>query len=167
MNVIFILATAVTVSLDGLFVGVCVSQQRKDLALPVTVAAVTYAMCLAASILGQKLSTVFGGRYFGATILLFLGIFNLVKKDGAQRATNFLQNIALAVSVAMDGATAALSLAIQNEGDVLFTPLLFAATHFLTTFCGQTIGKHFDTEHGNVFSAVFLFVLAAMKFLGI
>lgn len=167
MNVFLVLATSVTVSIDSFFVGFSVSLGKRDNSLPVTVAAVTYVMCILASLLGQKLALHGDGRYFGATILLLLGVFNLLKQDEPVRTASVLNNLMTAASVGVDGATAALALTIQNEGDVLFTPLLFAATHFFATFAGQTLAQNTRARHGNVWAAIFLFAIAAMKFLGL
>lgn len=168
MNTLFVLATSVTVSIDSFFVGFSVSLEKQDHSLPVTVAAVTYVMCLAASLFGQKLSGMLvDGRYLGATILLMLAVFNLFKRDEQVHSTSFLQNLTTAVGVGTDGAAAALSLAIQCQGDVIFAPLLFATTHFAATLAGQTIAKNSSIQHGNVWTAIFLFVLSSMKFLGL
>lgn len=169
MNLFLVLTTSVIVSLDSFFVGFSVSlKEKQNLSLPPIVAAVTYVLCLIASIFGQKLSSVFtNGQYVGAAILLLLGIFNVLKKDQPHNSVSFTQNLATAVSVAADGTAAILSLAIQNECDVILTPLLFAATHCLTTILGQMTARKTHVHNVNVWTAVFLFALAAIKFLNI
>ncbi len=169
MNLFLVLTTSVIVSLDSFFVGFSVSlKEKQNPSLPPIVAAVTYVMCLIASVFGQQLSSVLAnGQYVGAAVLLLLGIFNLLKKDRPHNSVSLTQNFATAASVAIDGAAAILSLAIQNECDVVLTPLLFAAMHCLATILGQMTARKTHVHDVNVWTAAFLFALAAMKFLNI
>ena len=167
MNVLYVLATAVTVSIDSFFAGFSLSlNKRNNLTLPLTVALVTYVLCLAASFAGVLLRDFLQNyvKYAGALIMLVLGVANLVKKENeALRDVSFLQCFAIGVSVGFDGATATLSLVIQNIGDVVFTPVLVATTHFFTVWAGQHLAQYTKLQKANVFAAVMFFVLASIK----
>lgn len=155
-----------TVSVDALIVGYSVSlARRKNFALPLTVAAVTYILCLAASLAGTLLQEFLQGyvKYIGAIILVELGLDALRRKETyTLQEGNFAQCLATGFGVGLDGAVATLTL-VQSVEDILFTPILFAVTHFAAIFIGQCLAKNTKLEKANIFSAVMFFVLAAVK----
>lgn len=167
MNLPFVLLTAITVSIDSFVAGFSLALNKsKNLALPITVAFVTYWMCLAASWAGNLLRPLLENcvKYVGAVILFALGLSNLAKREEDKICQiNFSQCVAIGVGVGMDGAAAALSLVMQGVGDTVFLPILFAATHFATVFAGQKLAQLAKPQKTNVFSAVMFFVLGTIK----
>lgn len=167
MNLIFVLLTAITVSIDSFVAGFSLAlNKQKNITLPLTVALVTFWMCLSACFLGNLLRPLLLGyvRYVGAAILFGLGICNLLKKESAALGKiSFSQCLAIGCGVGLDGAAAALSLVLQGMGDTLFLSVLIAATHFVTVFAGQRLAQIAKPKHANVFSAAILFVLGALK----
>lgn len=166
MNLLYVIATALTVSVDALIVGYSVSlARRKNFVLPLTVAFVTYVLCLAASLAGTLLREFLQDyvRYIGAAILVWLGVDALRRKETRTlQEGNFSQCLATGFGVGLDGAVATLTL-VKGVEDILFTPVLFAVTHFVAIFIGQCLAKNTKMEKANVFSAVMFFVLAVVK----
>lgn len=170
MNLIYIIATAATVSIDSFIAGFSLSlNTKKSLTLPLTVAAVTYILCEIAALLGILLKNVLQNYVgiIGGGILIALGIVNLFKKENITLSSlSFSQCFAIGVGVGFDGAAACLSLVLQGIGDRLFTPIFFAVTHFATVFLGQRLAQSARVEHANVISACMFFVLAGVKIFG-
>ena len=168
LNILYVIATALTVSVDALIVGYSASlATKKNFLLPVTVAIVTYFMCLAASLAGRLLQNFLQDyvQYFGAAILALLGIGALRKKQTqtfSLHDVNFTQCLMTGFGVGLDGAVTNLTL-VQNLSDVFFIPALFAVTHFFAIYAGQCLAKNTKIEKANIFSAVMFFLLAAVK----
>ena len=172
MNLPYVIATALTVSIDALVVGYSVAISAKEnYLLPITVAVVTYLMCLVASFAGTLLQGFLKEyvKYFGAIILAGLGVNALRKKDddafGAANSlgnTNFTQCLVTGVGVGLDGAVTNLTL-VANLADVFFVPALFAVTHFFAIYAGQRLARNNKIEKANLFSAAMFFLLAALK----
>ena len=154
MNLLYVVATALTVSVDALVVGYSVSlSARKNCMLPLTVAIVTYFMCLVASLAGSLLQDFLKGyvKYVGAAILVALGVNALRKKeDGSLQSAEFSQCLLTGFGVGIDGAVANLML-VQNLSDVLFVPALFAVTHFFAIYFGQCLAKNTKIEKPTFF----------------
>ena len=166
MNIPYVVATALTVSVDALIVGYSASlSARKKFLLPVTVAIVTYFLCLMTSLAGALLQGFLKDyvKYIGAAILLGLGINALCAKDADTVLDgNFAQCLLTGFGVGIDGAVANLTL-VRNFSDIIFTPVLFAVTHFAAIYIGQCLAKNTKIEKANIFSAVMFFVLAVVK----
>lgn len=169
MNLFYVILTALTVSVDSFVAGFSVSlKKRRNLKLPVTVAAVTYLLCLATSLAGTFFRRFLQENvgYIGAAILVALGISALIKKEPDEPCeAKFSQCLAIGMGVGTDGAVANLSLVIQNMGNVYFLPILFAATHFATVYSGQLLAQIARPKHANTLSALMFFALAAAKLL--
>lgn len=159
-----LVATSLTVSIDAFFAGFSAGIGNKNNnALLTAVAVITYLFCLAACMLGNALSNLLNqtATCFGAAILIVLGICNLLKSQ--QNTPSAMQCVATGVSVALDGAAAALSLSLQNVGNAIFTPILFAATHLFAVFLGEKTANSVHCAKANLLSAITLFVLAAIR----
>lgn len=164
MNLPMLVTTSLTVSVDAFFAGFSVSIGNKNNnTLLTAVTIVTYLFCLAACLIGKALSNLLDqtATYFGAAILIVLGICNLSKSQ--QNSPSATQCIATGVSVALDGAAAALSLALQNVGNAIFTPVLFSATHLFAVFLGEKTARTMHCTKANVLSSITLFALAAIR----
>lgn len=168
-NIVFVAATALTVSADSFAAGFSLALNRqKSLILPCTVAAVTYFLCLAACVAGEVLKPLLSRfvNYIGAAILFGLGVAGLLGRETETlRETEFSQCLAIGFGVGLDGAAASLSLVLEGTGDAVFLPILMAVTHFVTVFAGQRLAQIAKPRHAGVFSAVLFFVLAAAKLL--
>lgn len=167
MNLLFVIVTAFTVSVDSLIAGFSLSlNKRKSLVLPLTVALVTYLLCTAASLAGTLLRDALQSyvKFIGAGILLCLGVVNLLKREETEFCEiSVTQCFAIGFSVGLDGAVATLSLVLQGIGNAFVVPLLMALTHFVTVFAGQRLAQTARIKRANLISAVLFFVLAAIK----
>ncbi len=166
MNLIFVFLTAITVSIDSFVAGFSLELNKQNkLTLPLTVAIVTFGMCLVACFCGNLLRRLLSGyvNYVGAAILFGLGICNLLKKENSTLDKTFSQCLAIGCGVGLDGAAAALSLVLQGMGNTLFLSLLMASTHFVTVFAGQRLAQIAKPKYPNVLSAALLFVLGTLK----
>ena len=166
MNILYVVATALTVSVDALIVGYSVSiSAPKNYLLPATVAIVTYFMCVVASLAGALLQEFLQGyvKYVGGIILAALGL-NALRNSETQvlHNTSFAQCLITGFGVGLDGAVANLTL-VSSLNDVFFVPALFALTHFFAIYVGQYLASNVKIKKANVFSAVMFFILAAIK----
>ncbi|MCM1195329.1 MAG: manganese efflux pump MntP family protein [Corallococcus sp.] len=171
MRKIFVLFfTAAVVSLDSFVAGFSLSLNKKSNSLlPAAVAAVTMILCLVTTVVGTVLKDYLDSyaNVFGAVILTVLGVINLLKDEDTSTS---LQTVTLAESVATgfavgtDASVANLSLAIDGYG--LAAPVVFAVTHYITVFAGQKLAQKTALKRANVFSALILFALAAIRILG-
>lgn len=167
---IFVPLTAVTVSIDSFVAGFSLAlNKQKTLTLPFTVAFITYLLCLAAVLTGSFLRQLLEGyqKYIGAAILFGLGACSLLKKDDKRSfgEISLSQCMAIGFGVGLDGAAAALSLALQGIGDKTLLPVLFAATHFVTVYAGQKLATIVKPKKANEFSAAMFFGLGILKLL--
>ncbi|MCM1289761.1 MAG: manganese efflux pump MntP family protein [Corallococcus sp.] len=171
-NVLFVIFTAVCVSIDSFIAGFSLSlNKRKSVTLPMTVAAVTFVMCLIAGVAATLLHGALQqyGSFIGASILICLGIANLLRRNSQTlENVSFFQCFAIGFGVGLDGAAATLSLVLQGMGDALTVSLIVALTHFFTVYLGQHMAtKNIPAKHANLFAAATFFVLAAIKLLDI
>ena len=146
MDFLFVTITAITVSVDSFVAGFSLSLNKKrNLQLPMTVAAVTYLLCVVACIVGQILRPFLENyvKYFGAAILFALGAMSVVRQEGICLSDiSFGQCVAIGVSVGFDGAAACLSLAVQGLGNVLTLPLLFCRNALYGGVCRTKSCRH-------------------------
>ncbi len=167
MNILYIMATAFTVSIDSFIAGFSLSlNKRKKISLPVIVAIVTYALCLVASLAGTLLKDFLQNyvKIIGVGILILLGISALLRKESQTlKDISLSECFAIGFGVGTDGAAAALSLVIQGVGDIVFTPILFAVTHFVTVYAGQSLAQTSKLPKANIISCVMFLVLATLK----
>lgn len=169
MNVLYVIATAITVSIDSFIAGFSIAlNKKKNLTLPLTVACVTYILCVTASVAGTLLKDFLENYvgFIGMAIMLCLGTVNLFKPQNENLQTiSFTQCIFVGFAVGMDGAAAALSLTLQGIGDIVFTPILFSFTHFLTVHLGQCFAGSTKLHHTNYISAAIFYFLAIIRIL--
>ena len=171
MKVLYVIFTAVCVSVDSFIAGFTLSiNKRKSITLPLTVTLVTLCMCLAAGIAATLVAGALSewGSYFGAGILICLGIANLFRHsdEGSLNSVTFAQCFMIGFGVGLDGAAATLSMVLQGMGDAFTISIIVAVTHFFTVYLGQLLAtRNVPSQHTNIFAAVIFFVLAAMKLL--
>ena len=172
MNILYVIFTAVCVSVDSFIAGFTLSiNKRKSLTLPLTVATVTFIMCLACGIAATLLYGILQdyGSFLGAAILICLGIANLFRQNSQSfQSVSFLQCFMIGFGVGLDGAAATLSLVLGGMGNALIISFIVAVTHFFTVYAGQLLAtKNIPSQHTNVFAAVMFFALALIKLLEI
>jgi len=166
-EILTLISTAICVSLDSLAAGISLSiNKNANRTLPAAVALVTLLLCLLTSLIGAALKNYFYDRVnvFGALILFCLALVNIFKNDDKTLGLNNVtigESLAIGLAVGTDAAVANLSLAMDGFG--LIAPFLFAVTHYLTVFIGQTLAKKIVIKRSNLFSAVILTALAVTK----
>lgn len=164
-----VIVTAITVSLDSLVAGFSLSiGKRRSLTLPAAVSLVTLLLCLITSVSGRFLSQSVQNNLNlpTAALLLLLAVCNLIKKDTDCRQlgeVTLAQSVAVGFAVGTDAAIANLSLALDGMG--LVTPIVFAATHFVTVHLGQKLAGKIALHHSEYLSAAILLALAVLKLL--
>ena len=166
-NILIVAITALVVSLDSFMAGFSLSLNKKaNQTLPCAVAVVTLLLCLVTTFIKKVLEQYIEqiANYFGAALLIFLAVINLVKRDEPNNklsAVTLGESLTIGVAVGMDAAVANLTLA--TDSFELIVPLVFAVTHYFTVFLGQRLATKVQLSHTNVFSAVILIVLAITK----
>ena len=168
-KVLLLMITAVIVSLDSFVAGFSVSlNKRRNMTLPATVALITLVLCLVTTFVGNALAGLLDDyvNYLSAAILVVLAGFNLFKKDDgnvSMQSLTISECMAMGVAVGMDASVANLSLAVDGYG--VTAPIIFAVTHYFTVLLGQKLADKIKIPYCNVFSAVVLLVLSAIKFI--
>lgn len=137
-----LLLTAFTVSIDSYFCGFSlslVSQKKTPIVLSIFFTVLVmclvanYCVILIAINVLEELSAIIGG-----TILIAIGIFNLVKKDEENKdfyGGTIKKSIMTGFAVGLDGSVANLSLAIMGING-FYVPLTIAVTHAVTIWLG-------------------------------
>lgn len=162
-------ATSLIVSLDSFVAGFSVSlNKRQNATLPAVVALVTFAMCVATTLVGFALQGVLDEyvNTLSAVILILLAVTNLLKEEDnavSMQALTLPECAAVGVAVGLDASVANLSLALTGYG--IIAPVVFAVTHYFTVLIGQLLAGRITMKNTNVFSAVVLLVLAISKFI--
>ncbi len=170
MKFLFLLVTAVAVSVDSLICGFSLQVDKKQKLTVATIISVTVLItCLFANFFGGELKNVLTKRNanLSGLILIFIGVCNLFfsKKTSAVTGSSFKQIILTGFAVGLDGAAANLSLSITGY-DSLFVPFLIAFTHFLAVSAGLFLAdaKFIKTiENINFVAPVILIILGVYK----
>ncbi|MBQ7339470.1 MAG: manganese efflux pump [Clostridia bacterium] len=174
LMIIFILLTALTVSIDSFICGFSLSFLRVK--KPYIVLCITFTvlvMCLITNYLAMLFSGLLNEKTagFGGLILIGVGIYNLVKKDKDNHlnSRNLRQVFLTGFAVGLDGAIANLSLSLMNL-NALYVPVLIAVMHGLMISIGvwlpnAPIIKNFSKY--TFIAPIILIVLGAYKFLGV
>lgn len=145
MNILFLTATALTVSADSFFCGFSLSlTSKKKSEIVAGIVLTVFALCTAANLLGNFLSDVFSEEVAaaGGIILIAVGLNNLIniapEKTGAEEV--FKKSLVVGFAVGLDGAAATLSLALMGYAD-FYVPLLITATHLITIVLGTHLSE--------------------------
>ena len=148
MNLIFLLSTAVAVSIDSFICGFTVSFKcEKKLPLLFGITLVVFALCLITNYLGVYLSEFLTEKTanLGGIILIAIGVYNLFSKEKTQIETKSIlkQSLLLGFGVGLDGAFGNLSLALMGYNS-FFVPVTIALTHLLLIGMGVFLSeRHF------------------------
>lgn len=146
-QLIYLLTTAVAVSLDSFFAGFAVGYKSgKNFTLPIAAALLTLMCCIATS-----LPTMLIKQYIqpdilnqiGACILLTVGLLNIVADNdncNIKNKSQLRQCIAIGFAVALDASVACASLTVMNYPPVTVS-LVFATMHLITVSLGQQLAR--------------------------
>ena len=148
MNTIFLLTTALIVSIDSLICGFSLSvKARKTWIVLLGICFSVFTLCMLTSILGILLEDVFSENIanLGGLILIAIGIYNLCpKKDkkNNQNSSTLKQSIIAGFGVGLDGAFANLSLSLMGYNSIV-VPLVITGMHVALISVGIFLSKSF------------------------
>lgn len=141
---LFLILTALTVSIDSFFCGfsLCFSSKRRltvvliiTLTVLVMCTIVNYGVKFFSPILTEK-SSVLGGL-----ILIAVGVYNLIKKnDNLTLNQTFKTAFFSGFAVGLDGAVANISLSLMGINE-FYVPLTIAVMHGITIYLGTCLSK--------------------------
>lgn len=139
----FLLLSSITVSIDSLVCGfsLCIGNSKK-LRVVLFITVTVFLMCLTTNYLTVLFSHILTEKTtaIGGLILIFVGLFNLLKKDDQSsiKHATFKDLFLSGFAVGLDGAFLNLSLAIMGI-NFLYVPLLIAVVHGLAIGIGLII----------------------------
>ena len=147
MNILFLLATALTVSADSFFCGFSLSlgsRRRTMIVCGIVLTLTVCVLCAAANLLGNLLSGIFTEEVAaaGGMILIAVGVYNMIYSGKEEFGEDHILNKSLIVgfAVGLDGAAATLSLSLMGYAE-FYVPLLITATHFVTIVLGSALSE--------------------------
>lgn len=147
MNILFLLTTALTVSIDSFVCGFSLSlKTQKKLLIACGIALTVLLMCLVTNYLGVFLQNLLTEKVanLGGLILIAVGIYNLFsakeKKEETKHVNPIKQILAVGFAVGLDGAAANLSLSLMGY-NAFYVPVVIAAMHFLTISLGILLSQ--------------------------
>lgn len=141
----FLILTAITVSIDSFFCGFSLAlTTNKKTPIIFGIVLTVFLMCVFANYsavllrpyLNQKTSNL------GGVILVFVGIYNLLKKEKEfdSKKGVIYQSLIVGFAVGLDGAFANLSLAIMGMNQ-FYVPLIISLTHGITITIGILLAR--------------------------
>ncbi|MBO7345507.1 MAG: manganese efflux pump [Clostridia bacterium] len=143
---IYIIITALTVSIDSLICGFSLALScKKKVAVIFGVALTVFAMCLFANYSTLFLQDKLNEKTvsIGGLILILVGLYNLLKKQN-KTITVFNSPLACAITtgfaVGLDGALANLSLSLMGM-NAFYVPLIIAVMHAITISVGVLLAQ--------------------------
>ena len=170
---LFLILTALTVSIDSFFCGFSLSFACKRKLPVVTIIALTvFVMCLIAnygvkyfsSILNEKSSAL------GGLILIGVGIYNILKKDDELSLNQTFKTAVLSgFAVGLDGAIANISLSLMGL-NAFYVPLTIAIMHGITIYLGACLSQIKSLNKTKVFELIpplVLIILGSYKILSV
>lgn len=141
----FLLFTAITVSIDSFFCGFSLALNKaKKLPVIFLIAITVFLMCLITNYSAELIRPYLTEKTacIGGLILIFVGIYNLLKKDKDYKVEKnfFTQSLIIGFAVGLDGALANLSLALMGI-NAFYVPIIFALMHALTIALGILLAR--------------------------
>ncbi len=141
---LFLILTALTVSIDSFFCGFSLSFAcKRKLPIVLLITLTVFVMCLItnygvkffSNLLSEKSSAL------GGLILIAVGIYNLIKKDDELSLNQtFKTAIISGFAVGLDGAVANLSLSLMGING-FYVPLTIAVMHGVTIYLGACFSE--------------------------
>ncbi len=171
----FLFLTAFTVSIDSFVCGFSLSFMKGKNHIVVLVIALTvYLMCLTTNYLTMVFENYLNETTasFGGLLLIFVGVYNLIKKDKntlAKSSNVFKQSLLTGFAVGLDGALANLSLALMGI-NAFYVPLIIAVLHAIMIGLGIILANtKFIKRLGKIgfLPPVILIILGAYKLCGL
>lgn len=171
----FFLLTVLTVSLDSFICGFSISTNKnKKFITVIGIALTVFIMCLITNYLGIIFCKILTEKTanFGGIILIFIGFYNLFKKNEKFKQTTnniLIQAISLGFAVGLDGAFANLSLSLMGINK-FYVPLTIALMHALLIYLGLTFSQLKFIKNNKiigVISPLILIFLGLFKLLSI
>ena len=142
----FLLLTAFTVSIDSFVCGFSLSfAGKKKIPIVAVIALTVFVMCLIANYSTALFADKLNERTasLGGIILIGVGIYNLIKKDGKTEigAGGIIrQSLIAGFAVGLDGAAANLSLALMGI-NAFYVPVVIAAMHAFMISLGIALSE--------------------------
>ena len=173
----YIILTAFIVSIDSFVCGFSLALfNRKKLSIILIISLTVFTMCLVTNYATKLLTNYLTEKvsYLGGLLLIFIGIFNLVKSFNCEskkilEKNNFIQIFLIGFTVGIDGALANLSLSLMGLNQ-FYVPIVIASMHAFTVWLGillsnTSIAKKFAKIE--FLSPLILICLGAYKVLGL
>ena len=167
---IYLILTALTVSVDSFFCGFSLSfSSGKKLPIIFGIAITVLVMCIITNYCVAFLSNVITEKTasLGGLILIGLGIFNLCKGENETPTTGGIirQSLVSGFAVGLDGALANLSLSLMGINEI-YVPLTIALMHAITIAIGAYLADIKITKKAkrlNFLSPLILILLGVYK----
>lgn len=141
---LFLILTALTVSIDSFFCGFSLSfSSKRKLPIVLIITLTVFVMCLATNYGVKFFSNYLTDRssVFGGLILIVVGIINTVKKDEQLNLNQTFKTALISgFAVGLDGAIANLSLSLMGING-FYVPLTIALAHGLTIYLGTCLSE--------------------------
>ena len=173
----FLILTALTVSIDSFVCGFSLSfLSKKKFPIVIGIAITVFLMCLITNYATKLFSDYINEQTasLGGLILIFIGIFNLLKKENNDAHLTkdkkiIPQILCIGFAVGLDGAFANLSLSLMGINQIS-VPITIALCHALMIFLGITLSRlSLAKKLGKIecFSPLILIILGGYKLLGL
>lgn len=171
---IFLIITALTVSIDSFFCGFSLSLSGgKKLPVITGIVGTVFIMCLIANYGASLLSGVVteNATAVGGIILICLGLFNLFNDSEKSPSTGGIikQSLVSGFAVGLDGALANLSLSLMGI-NAFYVPVIIAVMHGITIALGVYLADVKAIKKATrlgFLSPLILIVLGAYKLLAV
>lgn len=174
LMILFILLTALTVSIDSFICGFSLSLLKvKKIFIVLGITLTVLVMCLITNYSAMLLSNLLTEKTagYGGLILIGVGVYNLIKndKENLKKSTKLRQVFLTGFAVGLDGAIANLSLSLMNL-NALYVPVLIALMHGLMISIGvwlNSVPIIKNITKYTFIAPIILIVLGAYKFIGV
>lgn len=176
--IIFIILTALSVSIDSFVCGFSLAfSRKKKLNIVLSIAITVFIMCLIANYLSFPLQKILSKNVvnLGGIILIIIGVINLL--NTLKKTSNNLikvnngitQSVIAGFAVGLDGALANLSLALMGL-NFFYVPVIIALFHAFmillgTIIASTSLAKKLDKI--GILSPLILIALGGYKILGL
>ncbi len=169
----FLLLTAFTVSIDSFFCGFSLSLLgKKKYPIILGVALTVFIFCLITNYSAKLCSGFLSEKTasLGGIILIIIGIFNLVKKDGEIKNTKGIlkQSVIIGIGVGLDGAFANMSLSLMGIND-FYVPVIIASMHAILIYLGTILSRFkifYKNDKFKLLPPLILIILGLYKLVG-
>lgn len=147
--ILYLIITAITVSVDSFLCGFSLSlSSRKKFPLVLVITLTVYLMCNVTNYATYVFTNLLNEKTvgLGGIVLIAIGIYNLIKKESPSNVKHekfIIQSITAGFAVGLDGAFANLSLSLMGI-NAFYVPLTIAIAH------GIMIGLSVTITHSKI-----------------